>query len=150
HPGHPSKDPGALGRARDRRPPARDHLRDRHRRAAARAPGRQELRQPVLRSDRPARGQRRQPVSPAAGRVRQADADRGPPVHLRLPDQVTMVRSLSIVLVVLLVAVVLTPWRATPPSHGQGVDVYINITDGGTRKLNIAIPDFTVIAGTDT
>ena len=61
-----------------------------------------------------------------------------------------MVRSLLIALLILLVAVAPTPWRTPPPSHGQGVDVYINITDGGTKKLNIAIPDFTVIAGTDT
>src|SRR6266540_5119000 len=37
-----------------------------------------------------------------------------------------------------------------PPSRAQGVDVYINITGGGTKKLNIAIPDFAVTAGSDT
>jgi TolB protein len=61
-----------------------------------------------------------------------------------------MVKRTLIALLILLVAGGPTPWRSTPPSHGQGVDVYINITDGGTKKLNIAIPDFTVIAGTDT
>jgi TolB protein len=30
------------------------------------------------------------------------------------------------------------------------VDVFLNVTGGGTRKLNIAIPDFTVVAGTDS
>ena len=59
-------------------------------------------------------------------------------------------RHLLIALLILLVAVAPMPWQATPPSHGQGVDVYINITDGGTKKLNIAIPDFAVVAGTDT
>jgi TolB protein len=30
------------------------------------------------------------------------------------------------------------------------VDVFLNVTDGGTRKLNVAVPEFTVTAGTDT
>jgi TolB protein len=29
-----------------------------------------------------------------------------------------------------------------PPSHSQGVDVFLNVTQGGTRKLGIAIPEF--------
>ncbi len=40
-------------------------------------------------------------------------------------------------------------WPRTPGPRAQGVDVYINITGGGNKKLNIAIPEFTVIAGTD-
>jgi TolB protein len=40
---------------------------------------------------------------------------------------------------------------APPPSaRAQGVDVYINVTGGGSKKLNIAVPDFTVVAGQDT
>src|SRR3989442_3738416 len=42
------------------------------------------------------------------------------------------------------------PSTAPPPSRAQGVDVYINITGGGTKKLNIAIPDSAVTAGSDT
>src|SRR6266478_1973105 len=38
---------------------------------------------------------------------------------------------------------------APPPSRAQGVDVYINITSGGTKKLNIAIPELTVTTGAD-
>jgi TolB protein len=62
-----------------------------------------------------------------------------------------MVRRLSTALLVLVFAMALlpTPWSA-PPSHGQGVDVYINITGGGAKKLNIAIPEFAVVAGPDT
>jgi len=44
----------------------------------------------------------------------------------------------------------LTPWTAPPPSGAQGVDVFLNVTGGGTRKLNVAIPEFSLAAGTDT
>jgi len=42
------------------------------------------------------------------------------------------------------------PWSRTPAPRAQAVDVYINITGGGSKKLAVAIPEFTVIAGTDT
>jgi TolB protein len=52
--------------------------------------------------------------------------------------------------VMLLLAVSLIgPWTP-PPLRAQGVDVFLNVTGGGTRKLNIAIPEFTVVAGTDS
>ena len=39
----------------------------------------------------------------------------------------------------------------TPPAaDAQGMDVFLNVTGGGTKKLNIAIPEFTVVAGADT
>ncbi|HEY2994861.1 MAG TPA: Tol-Pal system beta propeller repeat protein TolB [Methylomirabilota bacterium] len=38
---------------------------------------------------------------------------------------------------------------APTPAGAQGVDVFLNVTGGGTRKLNIAIPEFTVISGVD-
>ena len=59
-------------------------------------------------------------------------------------------RLLGALTVVLLAGVLAAPWSMPPPSHGQAVDVYINITGGGGKKLNIAIPDFSVIAGTDS
>jgi len=34
--------------------------------------------------------------------------------------------------------------------RAQGVDVFLNVTGGGTKKLNIAVPEFTVVAGADT
>jgi TolB protein len=42
-------------------------------------------------------------------------------------------------------------WPLAPPSRvrAQGADVYMNITGGGSRKLNIAIPEFTVVSGAD-
>lgn len=50
----------------------------------------------------------------------------------------------------LLLLVLVAPWGAPPPSDAQqGVEVYINVTGGPGKKLNIAIPEFTVVAGTD-
>lgn len=42
------------------------------------------------------------------------------------------------------------PWARPPSLHAQGVDVFLNVTGGGGKKLNIAIPEFTVVAGADT
>jgi TolB protein len=60
------------------------------------------------------------------------------------------------VILVALGAVALRPWvpasleAQTPaPTSGQGKDIYADITQGGTRKLNIAIPDFAVVQGAD-
>jgi len=41
-------------------------------------------------------------------------------------------------------------WPGPPAPRAQGVDVFVNVTGGGARKLNIAIPEFTVVAGADT
>jgi TolB protein len=43
----------------------------------------------------------------------------------------------------------LAPWLPPPAPRAQGVDVFLNVTGGGARKLNIAIPEFTVVAGQD-
>lgn len=49
-----------------------------------------------------------------------------------------------------LVGVVLAlPWPRPPAPRAQGVEVFLNVTAGGTRKLNIAVPEFTVVAGAD-
>jgi TolB protein len=50
----------------------------------------------------------------------------------------------------LLLAVFLIVPAAPPPLRAQGVDVFLNVTGGGTRKLNIAVPEFTVVSGTDS
>jgi TolB protein len=44
-------------------------------------------------------------------------------------------------LVLAALAAVVLP--APPPLHSQGVEVFLNVTQGGTRKLGIAIPEFT-------
>lgn len=38
---------------------------------------------------------------------------------------------------------------APRPSESQGVDVFLNVTQGGARKLGIAIPEFTRVTPTD-
>jgi len=35
---------------------------------------------------------------------------------------------------------------APDPSHSQAVDVFLNVTAGGGKKLNIAIPEFTLVS----
>lgn len=60
-----------------------------------------------------------------------------------------MRRFIGTLILIACVLALAAPWTAPPPSHGHSIDVYINITGGGGKKLNIAIPDFAVIAGTD-
>jgi len=43
----------------------------------------------------------------------------------------------------------LWPVAPPPPARAQAVDVFLNVTGGGARKLNIAIPEFTVTTGID-
>jgi TolB protein len=52
--------------------------------------------------------------------------------------------------VMLLLVVFLIAPGSLPPLRAQGVDVFLNVTGGGTRKLNIAVPEFTVVSGTDS
>src|SRR5919109_5238065 len=62
----------------------------------------------------------------------------------------TVRRFLTLALVVsLLAAPGLWPVAPVAPARAQGVDVFLNVTGGGSRKLNIAIPDFAVVSGTD-
>jgi TolB protein len=49
-----------------------------------------------------------------------------------------------------LVLALLLPLTGPPRLAAQGVDVFLNVTGGGTRKLNIAVPEFTVVSGADT
>jgi len=58
-------------------------------------------------------------------------------------------RPLSALVLGLFVVTLIAPWGSPPASRAQGVDVYINVTGGGAKKLNIAIPEFSVVAGTD-
>ena len=56
-------------------------------------------------------------------------------------------RHLRLAPIVLLVILVAASLGAAAAVLGQAVDVYINITGGGTKKLNVAIPDFAVTPG---
>jgi TolB protein len=49
----------------------------------------------------------------------------------------------------LALALVFAPWARPPAPSAQGVDVFLNVTGGGARKLNVAIPEFTVVTGAD-
>lgn len=49
----------------------------------------------------------------------------------------------------LLIIALLGPVPTPPAPHAQGVDVFLNVTGGGSKKLNIAIPDFAPATGTD-
>src|SRR5438067_8819368 len=61
----------------------------------------------------------------------------------------TVRRLLVVALVVSLLVLPGLPPVAPPPARAQGVDVFLNVTGGGSRKLNIAIPEFTVVAGNE-
>jgi TolB protein len=60
-------------------------------------------------------------------------------------------RRLLVLLVVLFQLALPGMWPLAPPApvRGQAVDVFLNVTGGGARKLNIAIPEFTVTTGAD-
>jgi TolB protein len=52
---------------------------------------------------------------------------------------------------VLAIAAAVALWAPPPPVGAQAPpDVYINVTGGGATKLNIALPDFTVVSGNDS
>ena len=57
-------------------------------------------------------------------------------------------RALALLTLVLALAW-LAPWAPPPAPRAQGVEVFLNVTGGGSKKLNIAIPEFTVVSGTD-
>lgn len=65
-----------------------------------------------------------------------------------------MKRSIIALTALALAVALIAPSVLPPPSHGQGsrqgVDVWMNIRGTGARKLNIAIPEFTVVAGADS
>jgi TolB protein len=59
-------------------------------------------------------------------------------------------RSSFAAVVALALAVIAVLSLGTPPRlPAQGVDVFLNVTGGGARKLNIAVPEFTLLAGPD-
>ncbi len=43
-----------------------------------------------------------------------------------------------VLLAVIVFAVVVAPWSRREAPRAQGVDVFLNVTGGGTKKLNIA------------
>jgi hypothetical protein len=54
-------------------------------------------------------------------------------------------------LVALVVLAALVGALSSPPAaRSQAADVLLNVLATGAKKLNIVIPNFTVVAGTDT
>ncbi len=63
-----------------------------------------------------------------------------------------MTRQRAVLVVLTLLAVVtlvVAPWSRPSAPSAQGVEVFLNVTGSGARKLNIVIPEFTVASGTD-
>lgn len=52
---------------------------------------------------------------------------------------------LTVVLLISVCGAILGP----SPSHSQGVDVFLNVIAGGAKKLNLALPPFTLVGGSD-
>src|SRR3990167_7214987 len=62
-----------------------------------------------------------------------------------------MIRRRALALLTLVLALAwLAPWAPPPAPRAQGVEVFLNVTGGGTKKLNIAIPEFALLGGTDS
>jgi TolB protein len=58
--------------------------------------------------------------------------------------------AIAVLLTGLIVFTAVGLWAPPPPVRAQAPpDVYINVTGGGSTKLNIALPDFTVVSGSD-
>ena len=59
-------------------------------------------------------------------------------------------RALVVLIAVLtLAATLVLPWSPPPRVDAQGVEVFLNVTGSGAKKLNIVIPEFTVVGGGD-
>lgn len=63
--------------------------------------------------------------------------------------RVTVRRAAWLVVPLVLIGPLLVMTKPPAP-HAQGVDVFLNVTGGGTKKLNIAIPEFTLLGGADS
>ena len=50
---------------------------------------------------------------------------------------------------VLVAGLLLVPSPVLTPSYSQGVDVFLNVTQGGTKKLGIAVPEFVRVSPQD-
>jgi TolB protein len=55
---------------------------------------------------------------------------------------------LSFLILLLLVPVAFS-FLAPPQARSQGIDVFLNVIAGGGKKLNLAMPDFTLLSGVD-
>ncbi|MCI0546474.1 MAG: Tol-Pal system beta propeller repeat protein TolB [Candidatus Rokubacteria bacterium] len=58
-------------------------------------------------------------------------------------------RLLAVPIVVTLIAAIAGAPSGPPPARSQGADVLLNVLAGGAKRLNIAIPTFTLAGGAD-
>jgi TolB protein len=68
-------------------------------------------------------------------------------IDLRLRPRV---RRAALCLVLLLLVAPFLVTTRPPAPRAQGVDVFLNVTGGGTKKLNIAVPELTLVSGADS
>jgi TolB protein len=59
-------------------------------------------------------------------------------------------RPLGVVLVLVLLAALAGALSSPPPARSQAADVLLNVLATGAKKLNIVIPNFTVVGGSDS
>src|SRR6267142_1990604 len=58
---------------------------------------------------------------------------------------------MSATMLLLFALALVRPWPSpAQQAGGRATDVYVDVTAGGSKKLNIAIPEFTVLSGNDT
>jgi TolB protein len=64
---------------------------------------------------------------------------------------VSLRRFFALVVLVAFLALA-APWPSPAQQQGGGraTDVWMNVTGGGSKKLNIAVPEFTIVSGTDS
>lgn len=65
------------------------------------------------------------------------------------PERAATIRRILLLVVPVALVALLAPWSRPPAPRAQGVEVFINVTGSGAKKLNIAIPEFSVVAGSD-
>src|SRR5262249_1424369 len=107
--------------------------------------------QPLLRPRPPARELRGEPLSASAVGLEQTRPSRA----VQLRDEARMMRipalarwtAVSAALLLLLVGG-LTLLRPTP-ARSQSPDVELNVRPGQMKRINIAVPDFNLVSGTD-
>lgn len=59
-------------------------------------------------------------------------------------------RSIAVLAALIGALVLAVPFASPPPARSQPSDIFVNVLATGAKKLNIVIPNFTVVAGNDS